>query len=260
MLKKMSFITFEQYKSINECKCGGPVFKYHNSSKNTYHVKCGYFKKVLETCKETSKKVWVVPKKINCDWSSVYNGPRPVFKEINEKIIKHVEKNQKDIHKKLEDQLKILFSFLIVSKNSATLDEINILVKNNLLREPRKTFYLVSTGRFLRVSHYESFEEYRDRIFSKKIVNHFIPEVTSIIQPIVKPVVVKKTVKPKKEEISQFIIVSDDEASDENSETSESEKSDSETDDDRDESDFESVVDFEEIDEFEETEYNDYED
>jgi hypothetical protein len=143
-----------------------------------------------------------------------------------------------------------LFSFLIVSKNSATLDEINILVKNNLLREPRKTFYLVSTGRFLRVSHYESFEEYRDRIFSKKIVNHFIPEVTSIIQPIVKPVVVKKTVKHKKEEISQFIIVSDDEASDENSETSESEKSDSETDDDRDESDFESVVDFEEIDEF----------
>jgi len=257
----MNFITFDQYKSIHECKCGGPVFKYHNSSKNTYHVKCGYFKKVLEISKETSKKVWVVPKKINCDWSSVYNGPRPVFKEINEKIIKHVEKNQKDIHKKLEDQLKILFSFLIVSKNSATLDEINIIVKNNLLREPRRTFYLVSTGRFLRVSHYESFEEYRDRIFSKKIVNHNNVEFTTVIQPIVKPIVVKKTTKPKKEEISQFIIVSDDEASEDNSEASESaDSSDSETDDDRDESDFESVVDFEEIDEFEETEYNDYED
>ena len=197
--------------------------------------------------------------------NNTYNGPRPIFKEINQKIIKHFEYHQKDIHKKLEDQLKLLFSFLIISKNTATLDEINILVKNNLLREPRKTYYLVSTGRFLKISHYESFEEYRDRIFSKKIVNHYNVEV---IKPIIKPIVNnvnnvnKKKIKPKKEEFSQFIIVSDDEASEDNSEASESaDSSDSETDDDRGESDFESIAGFEELDEFDDNEeYNDYED
>jgi len=258
----MNFITFEQYNSINECNCGGPVFKYHNTSKNTYHIKCGYFKKILEISKDNHKKTWIAPKKPSCGLNITYNGPRPIFKEINQKIIKHFEYHQKDIHKKLEDQLKLLFSFLIISKNSATLDEINILVKNNLLREPRKTYYLVSTGRFLKISHYESFEEYRDRIFSKKIVNHHNVE---LIQPIVKPIVNnvnKKKIKPKKEEFSQFIIVSDDEASEDNSEASESaDSSDSETDDDRGESDFESIAGFEELDEFDDNEdYNDYED
>jgi hypothetical protein len=251
----MNIITHDEYKSINECKCGGPVFKYHNSSKNTFHINCGYTKKVLEISK-TFKKTWIVPKKIDCEWRCVYYGERPVFNEINEKIIKYVD-HSKDLDQKLEHKLKILFSFLIVSKNSATLDEINILVKNNLLREPRKTFYLVSTGRFLKVSHYESFEEYRDRIFSKKIIDFNKPEV---IEPIVKPVkLVKKKIKPQ--EISQFIVVSDDELSEENSDKSdESEVSETESDSDRDESDYESVEEFEEFEEFEENEYSDYED
>ena len=258
------FISKKKYDSIEECNCGGPVFKYHNVSKNVFMVQCGYHKKVLDIDKTTKKKVWIVPKKVSCGWKCMYNGERPVFEEINKNLITYVDiKKQKNIHEKLEDKLRILFNFLFISNHSSTLDEINILVKNNLLREPRKTFYYPSIGHYMRVSHFESFDEYQERIFSKKIVDlsHLaLPKIQPVCKivfidspilhretvtppPTPSPKVVKCKPKKKIELSSQFIVVSDEE----NSDTEESEGSDNNSesgesvDVDREQSDFESV-------------------
>jgi len=169
--KQTEFVTKQKYDSIEECYCGGPVFKYHDVSKNVFVIKCGYFKKVIDIEKETKKKIWVTPKKVQCDWSCMYNGSRPEFKEINKTLTIFVDNNVKDAHQQLEEKLKLLFKFLYLSNHTSTLDEINLLVKNNLCREPRKTFYYPSIGHFMRVSHYEPFGEYEKRIFSKKIID-----------------------------------------------------------------------------------------
>lgn len=168
---KSAFITKEKYDSIDQCECGGPVFKFHDTSKNVFIAKCGYFSKIMEIDKKTKKITWVNSKKPACDWVCKYNGERPVFKEINNSLNTFIEKNVKDPHKQLEEKLKLLFRFLHVSNHTSTLDEINLLVKNNLYREPRKTFYYPSIGLFMRVSHYEPFDEYEKRIFSKKIID-----------------------------------------------------------------------------------------
>ena len=51
--ENLSFITKEIYDNIEECNCGGPVFKYHDVSKNIFIVKCGYHKKILDIDKLT---------------------------------------------------------------------------------------------------------------------------------------------------------------------------------------------------------------
>lgn len=168
---KTEIVTKEKYHSFDQCKCGGPIFKYHDTTKNIFVGKCGYFSKVLDIEKETKKKIWIPSKKPACDWICVYHGPRPVFNEINNTLNKFVERNITDPHKQLENKLKLLFKFLYLSNHTSTLDEINLLVKNNLYREPRKTFYFPSIGHFMRVSHYEPFDEYEKRIFSKKIID-----------------------------------------------------------------------------------------
>ena len=168
---KKNFVTKEKYDEIEQCECGGPVFKYHDVSKNIFVAKCGYFKKILDIEKQTKKKLWIVPKKVACDWVCTYNGSRPVFAEINNKLNTFVESKFVDPHIILEEKLKLLFRFLYLSNHSSTLDEINLLVKNNLYREPRKTFYYPTIGHFMRISHYEPFEDYEKRIFSKKIID-----------------------------------------------------------------------------------------
>ncbi len=228
------FITKEKYDLIEDCECGGPVFKYHDTTKNVFVAKCGYFSKVMEIDKKTKKITWVDSKKPACDWICKYNGERPVFSEINSNLNKYIEKTTKDPHKQLEEKLKLLFKFLYVSNHTSTLDEINVLVKNNLYREPRKTFYYPSIGLSMRVSHYEPFDEYEKRIFSKKII-----DVSSILyekhlarkaELEKKESLQRKKSTPRKKEaelveepvVSQFIVVDSD------SEQSDSEQSDSE--------------------------------
>ena len=213
--KVVAFITKEQYDSIEECNCGGPVFKYHNTSKNVFVAKCGLYKEIIELDKKTKKMSFITPKKPACNWEVMYNGPRPIFVEINKKLNKSVEKNIKSPDEQLEEKLKLLFRFLYVSNHTSTLDEINLLVKNNLLREPRKTFWFPTTGLFMRMSHKESFEDYEKRIFSKKIIDlGYVPPPTT---PPPSAKVTKKHHKKKQvvEEIiaSQFIVAESDEES-----------------------------------------------
>jgi hypothetical protein len=164
-------ITKKVYDSIEECQCGGPIFKYKDISNNAYVVKCGYLKKVIEIDKNTKKKLWVVPKKSSCNWICVCNGEKPVFQEINKGISNFIQnKVVGDIHKQLEEKLKLLFRFLYLGNHFVTLDEINVLVRNNLLREPRKTFLYPSTTLYINKVD-ESYEDYEKRIFSKKIID-----------------------------------------------------------------------------------------
>ena len=275
MSKKKEFVTKNVYDSIEECKCGGPVFKYHDTSKNVFIAKCGYFKKIIDIEKETKKKIWIVPKKISCDWVCVYNASRPVFVEINKKISVFVEKNVICPHKQLEQKLTLLFKFLYVSNHTSTLDEINNFVKNNLLREPRKTFYYPTIGQFMRISHREPYEEYEKRIFSKKIIDQSYINYINYKQQQkdlkdlkdlkdikdIKDLKDLKKLKKKKEKknvdeilLSQFIIVdSEDELE---SESDRSDQADSDEDHDEEEESESEESEIEEIEEIDEIEEN----
>ena len=258
------FISKQEYDQIDECKCGGPVFKFHNTSNNSFIAKCGYFKKIIEINKESKWKIWITPKKTSCEWRVMYAGMRPVFKEINKILVKSINISKKNIHEQLEEKLKVLFKFLHVSSHSSTLNEIDILVKNNLIREPRLTFYQSDSKL---ISHYESFVDYEKRIFSKKIIDIgytvIIPKIDTSIIFVDSPFlhrnteITPRTPSPtvnknkKKNTISQFVeIESESEETDEetdkeieqaNSETES--RQDTEEDFDRDQSDFESVFD-----------------
>ena len=242
----MKIVDKNTFSEIEKCNCGKDVFRYHNTSRNVYVAKCSNYthdyNRVLKNWNDCKKKP--------CDFHYVYHGERPV----------HIEKIKEIVTKKcmevsLEEKLRLLFSFLFVSNHSSTLDEINIIVRNQLKREPRKTFYFPSTTLIMRISHLESFEDYRDRIFSEKIIDlSHINEQKENFKPItclppdmekwlsdmkpstppqkVKNQKIKKHIpKPIIQETSQFIVVSDDSDSDNNgfgSESDHDESSDSE--------------------------------
>ena len=198
--KKEIVITKQFYDSIEECQCGGPIFKYKDITNNVYVVKCGYYKKVIEIDKNTKKKLWIVPKKSSCNWKCVCNGEKPIFQEINKGITNFIEKKVSgDIHKQLEEKLRLLFRFLYLANHFITLDEINVLVRNNLLREPRKTFLYPSTTLYITKVD-ESYEDYEKRIFSKKIidmsyVNYLKYNKEVITEQIIEPIKINKIKK-----------------------------------------------------------------
>ena len=171
------FITKKQWNSIEECDCGGSVFKYHDTTKNIMVAKCGLFRKIIEINPKTKKKSWVSSKKQPCNFNYIYPGQRPIYK-IDEIKIDHIAEINKKVNciaendnNTLEERLKALFSFLFVSRYTSTIQQIDDIVKNNLKKEPRKTFYYPSTTAFMRVSHVEEYIDYRNRIFSEKIID-----------------------------------------------------------------------------------------
>ena len=233
MNQKAKLLTKYAFDDLTECECGKKLFKYHNTSTNSFYAKCSNYD--------------IKPKKNKlpaCGLAWCYPDMRPVFKEITKKINKLDFKfKETNFDKILEEKLRILFKFLYVSNNSSTLDEINILVKNSLKREPRKTFYFPSIGRFNRISHYEEFIDYEKRIFSEQIKDlnfiitkekekpvyfidpNLLPKITIILPP--KPPK-KKIVK----NISNFINLDDNETSEKyNSESENLEDSDKENSD-----------------------------
>ena len=260
-------LTKKDFFEIEECKCGKTPFKYHNTSKNEFILKCNTPPEEYDL--KTRK--WTKCKRQPCDLLCAYYGERPIFEQIKKTLIKRASA-QTDYNKVLEEKLRLLFQFVTISNHTSTLDEINILVKNNLKKEPRKTYYSPSPSHFMPIVGYETLEDYRDRIFSEKIIDRttFIePEhhesVVFVESPYLerKVVVRRKTpkvVKPSKpvKLNNNFIVVSDDE-----SECSEvNEQSDNETETSRDLSDYEDVEELaEEIEEvYEEENYDDYDD
>ena len=256
-----AILTKKDFLQIEECHCGKSPFRYHNTSRNIMVAKCSLPTEEYDTKQKKS----VLAKKQPCNFYCVYYGERPIFEEIKNKLITTAQKIP-DRNKALEEKLKLLFSFVFVSNHTSTLDEINILVENNLRKEPRKTYYFPCIGN-LRVSHYESLGDYRDRIFSEKIVDYgYMPKTIKKEKPTVfidlqkilglpafAPEEPKTPEPPKPKKVvttkvttkigSKFIVVSD-ESSSENDSDNESDKL----------SDYSCDLETDEIDEIEETE------
>jgi hypothetical protein len=161
-------ICFEDWISTDTCPCGGPVFKFHNVSKNTYVIKCGHIKEIFDVEPKTKKWIWVKSKKQPCKFNATFHGDKPIFEQIKKKTKITVFENP---HKKLYDNLKSLFRFVLIDPKSSVLQEIDLLVKNKLFRLPRKIYYFPTAGPFMKESHREPLQEFHDRIFSREIID-----------------------------------------------------------------------------------------
>jgi hypothetical protein len=148
-------LTHSEFINLVECHCGKPLFKFTDTCKNICYARCNYTKEEYDI----KKRVWVPSKKQPCNFLRMYHGERPVFKEIQK--VEEIKPTVREFT--LERELKELFSFLMVSNRTSTLDEINILVRTKLKRQP--------------LQKSESYTEYRDRIFSEKIEEIFTQNV-----------------------------------------------------------------------------------
>jgi hypothetical protein len=161
--KKPQVLTKNAFCDIVDCHCGKPVFKYHNTSKNIFILKCAYVK--YEYDLKTKK--WSLSKKQPCALFCVYHAERPILFKKVENVIVQITKFTEFT---LEKRLRTLFRFLHVSNRTSTIQEVDLIVVNQLKREPRKVYYYPSIG-LPRVSHRESFIDYETRIFSEEIVD-----------------------------------------------------------------------------------------
>jgi len=227
MATKIKFLTRDDFFNIDECDCGKPVFRYHNTSKNMFMLKCSYVNEEFDL----KTKKWVMSKKTPCKLLCAFSGERPVHVEIK----KIIEAKILTKITTLEEQLKLLFSFLHISNRSSTLDEINLLVQHKLRRFPRKVFYFPTTTAFMKESHRETFKEYESRIFSEKIIDRSYK-------------VVVKPIKPPSN--SNFINVLEEESDNESNESND--ESEKDADSNRDESDYSETSSVAEVEEEEE--------
>ena len=239
--KFAKILTKQSFYDVEDCSCGKQVFKYQDTTKNIFIAKCSYVGNEYDT----KNKKWIKAKKQPCDTFYVYHGTRPIFEEIKNCIVSN--KKFIDPHKNLEEVLRSLFRFLLVSTHTTTLQEIDLLVKNKLKKEPRKIYYFPTVGHYMRESHRESYIDYRDRILSHPIIDLSIkiykPKITFNNLPTIKKI---EPVKIK----SDFIDVSDIENTSDNDSDNDSDQESNSDSDNRGNSDYESIK----------NEYNDHED
>ena len=218
-------LTAKDFFQLEQCQCGKNLFRYHNTSKNEFIAKCGIPKEEYDL----KSMKWTLSKKQPCSSFYAYYGERPVFEEIKNVLIRRARTVAPDKDRVLEEKLRLLFQFATVSNHSSTLDEINILVRKSLKKDPRKVS--------------ETLEEYRKRVFTEKIVDmDLFEEPVEVFKPVVyishpvlernKKIKAKRPAKQKK--ISSFIVVPDDE----NEATENGEESDRESDSERELSDY----------------------
>jgi hypothetical protein len=112
---KMKVVDKNTFSEIEKCNCGKDPFRYHNTSKNVFNAKCSSFKyeytRDLKNITESKKKP--------CDFHYVYYGERPVFIDTIKKAL-----NIKTVEISLEERLRVLFRFVMVSNHSSTLDKL----------------------------------------------------------------------------------------------------------------------------------------
>jgi len=171
----MVALTLNDYLKTNTCKCGGPVFKYIDSTNGIYVIKCGYLTQEYDI----KKKEMILSKRQPCNYLIKIKKVEPISDNIiNEssrinmqsprinpiiipRIIPIINKDSITRH-----TLEILFKYLFISKKRNTLQEINNIVKNKLLKEPNFNYYNDPS--------LETHEEYYDRIFSEEIKNKVV--------------------------------------------------------------------------------------
>lgn len=207
-------ISLEEWLEYDECKCGGPLFKYHDTTCNVYVVKCGHVKESLDI----KTRLWFPSKKQPCNFINICRGDeQPDYSDYSAPVRKKVEKINP--HTFLAEKLDSLFKFYFLTKKDITIQEINSIVKFKLNRKIRYVYYLVTAGPILKESHREPMEEYYSRIFSRPI-----KDVNCLIQKKIKTPLIPSELSDSESE--------DVESASENDETgseySVSEKSDTE--------------------------------
>ena len=167
-------ISLDDYNDYSECECGGPLFKYHDSTRNVFVVKCGYVKENLDM----KTKTWSKSKKQPCTFMNIHKSDSPDYNNLV--LPKRERVLPENPHENLRENLESLFKFYKLAKKDITIQEINSLVKFKLNRKTRITYYLVTAGPVLMESHRESMDDYYSRIFSRPIINNNIPKNISI--------------------------------------------------------------------------------
>jgi hypothetical protein len=142
-------------------------------------MKCGIVKEVFDVDPITKKWIWVKAKKQQCKFNATYHGERPVFEQIPKKNKIIFFENP---HKKLHNDLKRLFRFVLIDPKKSVLQEIDIIVKNKLFRIPRRIYYFPTAGPFMEESHREPLQDFHDRIFSREIIDKSYKIVKNKIQ------------------------------------------------------------------------------
>jgi len=180
--KGLPEISQQEWLEIDECECGGPLFKFHDISTNIFVVKCGHVKETLELETRTKKKLWFISKKQPCGFICVATSEKPDYSSFKKyESMKEIITSESS-NKKLELTLKDLFKYYFLNKRESIIQEINLIVKYKLFRKSRITYYLPTTELLLRESHKESIEDYQSRIFSKPIIDKsIISNITNII-------------------------------------------------------------------------------
>jgi hypothetical protein len=175
-------ITQQEWIELDECECGGPLFKFHDVATNIFVVKCGHVKETLEFETKTKKKLWFISKKQPCGFMCICINEKPDYSSFKkQETVKEIITSE-SVNKKLEENLRDLFKYYFLNKRETIIQEINLIVKYKLFRKPRITYYLPTTELLLRESHKESIEDYRTRIFSIPIVDKSITKnITNII-------------------------------------------------------------------------------
>ena len=169
--KGVTEISQQEWVDLDECECGGPLFKFHDTSVNIFVVKCGHVKETLEFETRTKKKLWFISKKQPCGFMCISSSEKPDYSYFKkQEVVKEIITSE-SVNKKLELVLRDLFKYYFLNKRETIIQEINLIVKYKLFRKPRITYYLPTTELLLRESHKESIEDYRVRIFSIPIVD-----------------------------------------------------------------------------------------
>jgi len=143
---KAKKIIQSEWLDTDLCSCGKPVFKYQDTTNNVFVLKC------KTPINEKN------PKK-GCNMFQVYLGTRPDYS--NNTPMESLKPDKYLFDKSLENKLEILFSYLLINNNqekqSLTIQYINYLVKFKLQR--------------LIINDSESIIDYRNRIFSREIID-----------------------------------------------------------------------------------------
>ena len=157
-----------KWRKMVQCNCGGKLNKWNNISDNTFHVMCA---KPKYECDLKAKK-WTKPsvRRRSCGYHKIFKGGKS--HEFSEKISLKEELPPKKYKFKahtLEEDLRQKFKYLLLSGHSGTLQQIDIIVKQKLKREPRRKYYNGQHNAFLYDE--EDIEVYYKRIFSQKIID-----------------------------------------------------------------------------------------
>jgi hypothetical protein len=125
----------EDWLDTECCECGGSVFKYFNSSKGSYVMKCGIVKELYDP----KLKKWYSNKKKTCDFfkefvfveRSVQKEPKEELELIN--LFSKLTIPQVPKEESKEDKINRLMDYYELSKQEVILQEVELIRNKQLV-------------------------------------------------------------------------------------------------------------------------------